>query len=483
MGMTNAMCTGCNAGIQLDDKKKTAFCMYCGARILVAEAIDNYRRNTDETAPVALETNDAISGAPDIAGVDRLLAQNSFTKAENICNELLSLNSEDWEARWRLIRARTRDLETKRLDLPEDFLWSEAMELFARARVPQVESWRSAYLDAYMASCSETAGSYDPRVFIELSVYRWNIRENRFESPIDRSFPIELHVDKNVRIHLNKLSAVLTGERKAEFDREIDRTCGGIAAYFRSGFESLDELRNGNFKKLFGLWAVQNADDSLKTEAIRVSKNDAGVVYCENIRTTISRLDYARFVGMDTSGSLTCRELRRYPSQSGAGGDFLRFPQPRAFQTVFALYDHLLILPNGIFRRSEPAEVPGYDKALAFQQKCYKSPCFIRDGKRSIQIRPSSENHNTAEPSKKVSSCYIATAVYGNVDEPHVLALRRFRDDVLNRSRLGRRVSSAYYRLSPPLAERLRDAKAANTLVRALLNVFVAALRLFERNK
>lgn len=48
--------------------------------------------------------------------------------------------------------------------------------------------------------------------------------------------------------------------------------------------------------------------------------------------------------------------------------------------------------------------------------------------------------------------CYIATAVYGSYDSPPVLTLRRYRDETLERSALGRAFIRTYYLVSPPLA-------------------------------
>lgn len=72
--------------------------------------------------------------------------------------------------------------------------------------------------------------------------------------------------------------------------------------------------------------------------------------------------------------------------------------------------------------------------------------------------------------------CYIATAVYGSYDAPEVLTLRSFRDQVLRKHWLGRLFIKAYYFLSPPIAERLKDARRINGLVRAALDRFVARL-------
>lgn len=86
-------------------------------------------------------------------------------------------------------------------------------------------------------------------------------------------------------------------------------------------------------------------------------------------------------------------------------------------------------------------------------------------------------------PKKQVSaspsdggSCYIATAVYGSYDAPEVLKLRSFRDHVLKKHWLGRCFIKAYYFLSPPIANRLKNARRINNLVRAMLDRLVAKL-------
>jgi rubredoxin len=60
--------------------------------------------------------------------------------------------------------------------------------------------------------------------------------------------------------------------------------------------------------------------------------------------------------------------------------------------------------------------------------------------------------HNLTD---KVSreACFIATACYEDYDAPEVLVFRRFRDQVLSQSALGRHLISVYYFLSPPVAE------------------------------
>ncbi|MDR0908323.1 MAG: sel1 repeat family protein [Spirochaetaceae bacterium] len=82
-------------------------------------------------------------------------------------------------------------------------------------------------------------------------------------------------------------------------------------------------------------------------------------------------------------------------------------------------------------------------------------------------------------PKKESNSggCYIATAVYGSYDAPSVMTLRHFRDEYLAKSLLGRLFISIYYKLSPQIANSLRNTVIINRLVRCILDRFVIRLR------
>ena len=78
---------------------------------------------------------------------------------------------------------------------------------------------------------------------------------------------------------------------------------------------------------------------------------------------------------------------------------------------------------------------------------------------------------------KDGGGCYIATAVYGSYDAPEVLVLRQFRDNILSATALGRLFIKIYYRLSPPIANRLKNAKHINGFVRSILDKWVNNLK------
>ena len=84
-------------------------------------------------------------------------------------------------------------------------------------------------------------------------------------------------------------------------------------------------------------------------------------------------------------------------------------------------------------------------------------------------------NGGTLPQEKK--GCYIATAVYGAYDCPSVWVLRRFRDQTLQATAIGRGLVRIYYAISPGLVRRFGGATWFSYLFRAPLNRFVALLK------
>jgi len=79
--------------------------------------------------------------------------------------------------------------------------------------------------------------------------------------------------------------------------------------------------------------------------------------------------------------------------------------------------------------------------------------------------------------SKAIDGCYIATMAYGDYDHPQVMELRRFRDDFLSKTVIGRSFIKFYYRYSPSLVEKLKNRQSINLIIRKGLDQFIKAIK------
>ncbi len=91
--------------------------------------------------------------------------------------------------------------------------------------------------------------------------------------------------------------------------------------------------------------------------------------------------------------------------------------------------------------------------------------------------KPNTPRRRVNNPPPKNEGCYIATAVYGSYEAPEVIILRQFRDNILKKTYLGRWFIKTYYYLSPPVSEKLKNAKFINKFIRSLLNKWIKHLR------
>lgn len=85
----------------------------------------------------------------------------------------------------------------------------------------------------------------------------------------------------------------------------------------------------------------------------------------------------------------------------------------------------------------------------------------------------SSRQSSSSSQSSSDGACYVATMAYGDYDHPQVMELRKFRDDILKQSSLGRKFIAFYYRNSPKLVEKLKDHNRINKAIRKMLDLFV----------
>ena len=77
----------------------------------------------------------------------------------------------------------------------------------------------------------------------------------------------------------------------------------------------------------------------------------------------------------------------------------------------------------------------------------------------------------------KTNGCYVATAVYGSYDCPEVWVLRRYRDEVLDKTLLGRAFIKLYYAVSPRIVKHFGDKRFFNAFFKKRLDRKVARLQ------
>lgn len=78
-------------------------------------------------------------------------------------------------------------------------------------------------------------------------------------------------------------------------------------------------------------------------------------------------------------------------------------------------------------------------------------------------------DHNAVKEPKKAGGCFIATAACGNPVAAEVTVLSAFRDEVLMRTRIGRRFVSLYYAVSPPIAAVVARSKRIRSIAMIVL--------------
>ena len=159
--------------------------------------------------------------------------------------------------------------------------------------------------------------------------------------------------------------------------------------------------------------------------------------------------------------------MRKYPRDVRPIIGYLKAnTQTTIWQILRGTYGEEMIRPIEKIRDEPPVGITNPEdikKIKAVSNECLE------------KIRATLERRNI--PS---GGCYIATAVYGDYEAPQVLALRRFRDEVLLKSKAGQTFVSFYYKHSPRFAEKLKNHKRANRLVRFILD---GVVRILEKTR
>jgi hypothetical protein len=467
--------------VHIEQKNKDGFCTHCGSRIVTLNAISLYeqaQKGSEKVADIAASyaTQDA-GGA--MAEAQSALERGHHELAGKLFNEILIKEPVDVQARWGFILSKTKKLTPASLREPEDFALSDAQKLFEPGKSVYDISWYESYWGAYEASCRLTVESVDPRVFLELEIYKWYPHSNTFLYPISKDFDIQPILDKELWAGWNTMLEPLPPDRRKQIEELGESVCKRIREYFLSGFSNMAEMRNGDLSRLMGIWKLKLTTGAVKTDVLRFTQNAAGVPHMEGYRTTVNGYDYYRYIKIDQTNRVIAGEHRHFPSSTGLGGDFYNLDASSPIIGLMAVYEYIMIMPTALYARTEPQKIPGHGRALTYIEKCKVMPCFFRSEnlKNTYQMRAIIENHDIADPSKKMRSCYIASAVYGDAEAPEVDRLRRWRDEWLNQSRAGRRMTALYYKLSPRLAAKMSPAGPFSRMIRRVLDAFVKKLK------
>jgi hypothetical protein len=99
---------------------------------------------------------------------------------------------------------------------------------------------------------------------------------------------------------------------------------------------------------------------------------------------------------------------------------------------------------------------------------------------RTVSSKPPVTNSETPQESDS-GSCFIATAVYYSYDSPEVIVLRKFRDDVLLKSKIGQMLVLLYYKISPYYARRIKKTGLFRNMIKYVIDIIVKYIR--NRNK
>ncbi len=97
----------------------------------------------------------------------------------------------------------------------------------------------------------------------------------------------------------------------------------------------------------------------------------------------------------------------------------------------------------------------------------FQTACEILEGKQMAPVKNNGGSSN---------GCFVATCVYGSYDCPEVWTLRRFRDQSLRNSWLGRVFIRSYYATSPTLVKWFGEKEAFRAVNRRILDKCVSTL-------
>ena len=198
------------------------------------------------------------------------------------------------------------------------------------------------------------------------------------------------------------------------------------------------------------------------------------VDYCKpklvNIKNTLGSTD--EFY-LEICGVVVCKAQSVLVTAVNDGQEEINNPQVNPFGGMPKYisptkdYSKLFMLATYAYNLMESIESIDMDNSIRQS---------FHDNKETLKKIWLSTGRNIRLP-KESSGCYIATMAYADYDHPQVIILRTFRDDVLDKSILGKIFIKIYYKYSPKLVEKLNGKKVVNSFIRKSLNQFIKLIK------
>ncbi|MBI4855123.1 MAG: hypothetical protein HY818_00030 [Acetobacterium woodii] len=144
---------------------------------------------------------------------------------------------------------------------------------------------------------------------------------------------------------------------------------------------------------------------------------------------------------------------------SDSGSDFLRNPEDYIGKGNSTLEkntfnsddESILSVVKGAIDKNRIIIIIAYSNQSKLELYSY-----IKRQATDIKKQATETSYSNSSSSKK-EGCFIATACYGDYHAPEVIILRKFRDEYLVNSNLGRIAVKIYYKVSPFIASFIKD--------------------------
>lgn len=313
--------------------------------------------------------------------------------------------------------------------------------------------------------------------------------------------PIERQIDyiEDPWVYTPNVVFALTGYKEEFINDVIEEISQKIPEIFSQGKKLIDKLLIVSaFKIQFYLIGFSVSNEAVRKEVVREYFDLVGR-YTEKLFNIIYDGDYSissenkeklnGFVGIHDKINSVIGEkigdfLFNFPNRSKDLTSYIieaknlslnNILYSQLFNEAFTLFTMYYIQMSKIgWALEKEGEIEKIIKAAELLIK-YSDSQYDNNQKVIDALKAHAMSNN--EGNGNGGGCYIATAVYGSYDCPQVCVLRRFRDNFLAESYLGRVFIKVYYTLSPSFVKWFGHYKEFNWIFKYPLDKFVQYLK------